>query len=180
MRPVNISWAVRATWPAIALAVGICAVAIAACGSSSRKPAANSRADTGIAFSQCMRAHGVTNFPDPAGGGGGLNIAGTGINPASPSFRSARASCSKLLPGGGPGTHANEQEIKQDTEMAECMREHGVTGFPDPIVTATAPAINPADYSSAEYGNGIFIGIPKSINQSSPAFEAAAKACNFH
>jgi hypothetical protein len=59
------------------------------------------------------------------------------------------------------------------------MREHGVTGFPDPVVTSTPPGINPADYSSAEYGNGIFIGIPKSINVTSPAFEAAAKACGF-
>ncbi len=164
----------------LSLVVVACTIAIAACGSSSEKPAATSHADTGIAFSECMRAHGVTNFPDPAGGGGGLNIAGTGIKPASPSFRSARASCSKLLPGGGPGTHASEQEIKQDTETAECMREHGVTAFPDPIVTATPPAINPSDYSSAEYGNGIFIGVPKSINVNSPAFEAAAKACNLN
>jgi hypothetical protein len=61
--------------------------------------------------------------------------------------------------------------------MAECMRKHGVTGFPDPIVTATPPAIGTGEYSQAEYGNGIFIGIPSSINVNSPAFEAAAKAC---
>jgi len=29
-----------------------------------------------------------------------------------------------------------------------------------------------------EYGNGIFIGVPKPINVNSQAFEAAAKACN--
>jgi hypothetical protein len=61
--------------------------------------------------------------------------------------------------------------------MAECMRKHGVTGFPDPIVTATSPAIGTGEYSQAEYGNGIVIGIPSSINVNSPAFEAAAKAC---
>jgi len=134
-----------------------------------------------------MRSHGVTDFPDPSGGGravpggggGGVNLARSGVNPASPAFRAARGSCSELLPGGGPGRHASEREIRQDTEMAQCMRRHGVTGFPDPIVTATPPGVNPAQYSSAEYGNGIFIGIPKSINVHSPAFEAAAKACNF-
>jgi hypothetical protein len=161
------------------LCLAVVACTITACGSSSEKPAATSHANTGIAFSQCMRAHGVTNFPDPAGGGG-LNIAGTGINPASPGFKAARATCPALLPGGGPRTHASEQEIKQDTETAECMREHGVTSFPDPIVAATPPAINPADYSSAEYGNGIFIGIPKSINVNSPAFASAAKACSLN
>jgi hypothetical protein len=84
------------------------------------------------------------------------------------------------LPGGGPSAHATALQIKQATETAECMRQHGVTGFPDPIVTATPPAINPGEYGAAEYGNGMFIGIPKSINVKSPAFEAAAKVCNFH
>jgi hypothetical protein len=165
---------------AITLAAFCCAPALASCGSSSRKPAAKSRAHTAIAFSKCMREHGVTDFPDPGGGGGGINLAGTGINPNSPAFRSAQAACFKLIPGAGPGTHASEQQIKQDTEMAKCMRDHGVMGFPEPIVTATPPAVGKGEYSAAEYGNGIFIGIPKSINVNSPAFEAAAKACNFH
>jgi hypothetical protein len=39
-----------------------------------------------IAFSKCMRANGVTNFPDPPGGGG-VNIAGTGISPQAPAFK---------------------------------------------------------------------------------------------
>jgi hypothetical protein len=67
------------------------------------------------------------------------------------------------MPGGGPTTRASAQEIKRDTEMAECMREHSVTGFPDPIVTATPPPSTGGQYSEAEYVNGIFIGIPKSI-----------------
>jgi hypothetical protein len=58
------------------------------------------------------------------------------------------------LPGGGIQTHASEQQIKQATETAECMRAHGVTGFPDPIVTARPPAIAQSEYSSAKYGNG--------------------------
>jgi CDGSH-type Zn-finger protein len=157
----------------------VCAVVLCACGSSSKKPAADRGQSAPIAFSKCMRAHGVTNFPDPSGGGG-LNIAGTGINPQSPAFRSAQATCLKLMPGGGPGTHATAQQIKEATETAVCMRNHGVTGFPDPIVTATPPAINPGEYSVAEYGNGMLIGIPTSINVNSPAFEAVAKTCNFH
>ncbi len=155
------------------------AVALSACGSSSTKPAADRGGNAPIAFSNCMRAHGVTNFPDPAGGGG-LNIGGTGINPRAPAFKSAQAACSKLMPGGGPRTHASAQQIKDATETAECMRNHGVSGFPDPMITATPPAINPGAYSTAEYGNGMFIGIPKSINVNSPAFEAATKTCNFH
>jgi hypothetical protein len=126
-----------------------------------------------------MRAHGVTNFPDPAGDGGGINLARTGINPSSPAFRSARSACVRLLPGGGPSRHATEAQIRQATDTAVCMRAHGVPNFPDPIVTATPPAIDPGKYSTAEYGNGIFIGIPASINVNSPAFETAAKTCAF-
>ena len=162
----------------VAILAVACAVALAACGSASNNPTANARGDALIAFSKCMRAHGVTNFPDPSSNGPGLNLNGTGINPQAPSFRTAQAICSKLLPGGGPSTHASAQQIKQATETAECMRKHGVTGYPDPIVTSKPPNINPADYSTAEYGNGIFIGIPSSINVNSPAFEAAAKTCN--
>lgn len=162
----------------VAILAVACAVALAACGSASNKPTANARGDALIAFSKCMRAHGVTNFPDPSSNGPGLNLNGTGINPQAPSFRTAQGICSKLLPGGGPSTHASAQQIKQATDTAECMRKHGVTGYPDPIVTSKPPNINPADYSTAEYGNGIFIGIPSSINVNSPAFEAAAKTCN--
>ena len=155
-----------------------CALALAACGSSGKKPAAKSHGSGNafIAFSKCMRAHGVTNFPDPSGGRG-LNIP-SGINIQSPSFKAAQTACFKLLPGGGPSTHASAQDIKDATETAQCMRKHGVTGYPDPIITAKPPNINPADYSSATYGNGIFIGIPISINVNSPVFRAASKACN--
>jgi len=162
------------TVPILALA---CAVALTACGSSS-KSSTEARGNALIAFTKCMRAHGVTDFPDPSSNGPGLNLNGTGINPQAPAFRTAQASCSKLLPGGGPSTHASAQQIKEATETAECMRKHGVSGYPDPIVTATPPNINPADYSTAEYGNGMFIGIPESINVNSPAFKAAAKTCN--
>lgn len=142
---------------------------------------AGSHASAFIAFSKCMRAHGVTNFPDPSGGGG-LNLDGTGINPQSPSFRAAQAICFKLLPGGGPAKqHASAQQIKQATETSECMRAHGVTGFPDPVVSKSSgpPDLNPAQYSSVEDSGGLIIAIPKSINPQSPAFVAAAKTCHF-
>ena len=82
---------------ATTLMVFCCALVVAGCGSSSKKPAAQSGAHGAIAFSKCMRDHGVTDFPDPGGGGGGINLAGTGINPDAPAFRSAQAACFKLI-----------------------------------------------------------------------------------
>jgi hypothetical protein len=60
------------------------------------------------------------------------------------------------------------------------MRRHGVSGFPDPIVSQAPPtSLNPANYSSIQAGNGLIIAIPKSIDEQSPAFRNAAKACSF-
>jgi hypothetical protein len=124
-----------------------------------------------------MRAHGVPNFPDPSGGGG-LNI-GPDINPFSPSFKAAQATCGKLMPGGGPGNHpASEQQKQQLLAMSECMRAHGVTGFPDPT---TKPPTSPEGYSIMEgLGSNLFLLVPSTINPNSPVFKHAGTACNFH
>ena len=54
-----------------------------------------------LKFSACMRAHGVTKFPDPqfSGGRASLRIGGSGIDPSSPIFRAAQQACAKDLPG---------------------------------------------------------------------------------
>lgn len=154
-------------------------LAVAACGGSSKPRHAGSHRNVMLAFSKCMRANGVTNFPDSTGGG--INLDGTGINPRTPAFQAAQKLCFRLMPGGRPqGRKASGAQIKQADETARCMRAHGVSGFPDPIITQKPPtALNPADYSSIVAGGGMIIAIPKSINEQSPAFEHAAKACGF-
>jgi hypothetical protein len=156
------------------------AAALTACGSS--KPAApKAHRSPFIAFSKCMRDHGVTNFPDPTSGGGGINIGGSGIDPQSPAFQAAQNTCFKLLPGGGPFNRTpSAEQIRRATETSECMRKHGVTGFPDPIISSRPPTgLSPANYSQVIDDGGIVIAIPKSINPRSPAFESAAKVCKF-
>jgi hypothetical protein len=126
-----------------------------------------------------MRAHGVTGFPDPDGHG--INLAGTDVDPRSPAFRAAQGICFKLMPGGGPNSQkASAQEIRRADETAQCMRAHGISGYPDPIISTGPPTnLNQANYSSISAGGGIIIAIPKSINMQSPAFLKAAKACQF-
>jgi hypothetical protein len=158
----------------------VCVIAIAACGSSGHQPSASSRAQSLLAFSECMRSHGVPNFPDP--GPTGLNLNGTGINPFSPSFKAAQVACNKLLPGGGSPQQATEQQKEQLEAISKCMRSHGVPGFPDPTTTPpTSLQSLHQDYSIAESINGnLFLLVPKTINVNSPAFKQAAKACGFH
>jgi hypothetical protein len=107
-----------------------------------------------------------------------VQLGGSGIDPQSPAIQSARQSCQHLLPGGGPGSaHPSAQDKAQMLHLSQCMREHGVTGFPDP--TLTSPP-NPADYSTVIDRNDVVIAIPKSIDTSSLAFKQAATACNFN
>jgi hypothetical protein len=50
-----------------------------------------------LKFAECMRSHGVTNFPDPTGGA--LAVP-QGVNTSSPQFQAAQQACQSLLPGG--------------------------------------------------------------------------------
>jgi hypothetical protein len=169
----------------LALAALGCGVAIAACGGSSKPPSsgsasASSAAGRGIKFSDCMRAHGVANFPDPSTSGAGISIhigSGSGINPSSPSFKAAQTACGKLLPGGGPGGGgpASAQTKAQMVAVAECMRSHGVSGFPDPTTT---PPSSP-DGGLVMGHNGVFFAVPRTIDTTSPSFQQAATACKF-
>jgi hypothetical protein len=85
-----------------------------------------------VAFSQCMRSHGVPNFPDPqhfAGGNVKLTIHNLQPSPA------ALNACGHLLPtNGGPSQTAQQQrrQLADELSFARCMRNHGVSRFPDP------------------------------------------------
>jgi hypothetical protein len=51
-----------------------------------------------LAFAECMRAHGVPNFPDPDGKAGQLGP-GSGVDPASQAFQAAiNGPCRRLAP----------------------------------------------------------------------------------
>lgn len=160
------------------LATAGCALATAACGSAGASHATSKHTSGFLAYSECMRSHGVSNFPDPGPGGGGIKFnLGSGINPAAPSFKAAQAACHKLLPGGGPGAqHPSAQAKAAMLRISECMRSHGVTGFPDPTLT---PPASPQDYALIEDRGGVVLAVPDSINPNSPSFRHAAAACDF-
>ena len=60
-----------------------------------------------LAYAQCMRTHGVLDYPDPtttSGGGWNLELnwrPSSTLDPSSPIFRRAHGTCSALHPGGG-------------------------------------------------------------------------------
>jgi hypothetical protein len=58
-------------------------------------------------FSQCMRDHGLADFPDPETEGGGIRVSlGGKLNPDSADFKAAQDACQNLMPeppGGDTG-----------------------------------------------------------------------------
>lgn len=123
---------VRAAGLAAALAVA--ALVMAGCGgspASSDPGATGSGGTSGLAYSSCMRSHGVPDFPDPNSQGHIGITAGDGVNVNSPQFKSAEQACRSLQPGAGtPAQQA--QRVTAALKYAKCMRSHGLPEFPDP------------------------------------------------
>jgi hypothetical protein len=85
-----------------------------------------------VAFSQCMRSHGVPNFPDPQHFAGG-NVKLT-IHNLAPS-QSALSACGHLLPtnrGSQETARQRQTQLADELSFARCMRSRGVARFPDP------------------------------------------------
>jgi hypothetical protein len=57
-----------------------------------------------LAFSACMRAHGVKDFPDPSNGGLQIHVSpGSDLDPNNPTFRKAQQACKGNLSFKGLG-----------------------------------------------------------------------------
>jgi hypothetical protein len=138
-------------------------------GSGSASSSASSPHSQAVAYSGCMREHGVANFPEPqiSTSGNEVKVA-MRVTPGitgNPHFQSAEKACSKLLHEGGPGGPGSNhqispQEQSQYLKAAACIRSHGIPNFPDPTFS----------------GGGVHIA-HQGLNESSPAFKAAVQAC---
>jgi hypothetical protein len=92
----------------------------------------------------CARAHGLPNFPDPngveftPGGIGDPRFPGLGKE----DLVTAMDRCPEIIrriphpPPPGPPSAATLQKMRQ---YAQCLREHGLNGFPDPRADGTFP-----------------------------------------
>ena len=113
-----------------------------------------------------MRADGVSNFPDPTGGGG-IQLP-AGINPASPAFKSAQSKCRHLyLPGGGPSTAPPSAKAKLAApQTSEVRAAHGVTGSP---IRRTRPPPTRTDTARSTIAAESCFAVPRRIDVQSPS-----------
>ncbi len=165
-KPTTVGGTRRAAAITAALAGVAC---LAAACSSPASPAGTSSANPGaraLAYSKCMRSHGIPDYPDPkvsSNGNGGTGVSmGVGtrgdLNPSNPTFKAASRACRSLQPAGANPPPQTAQEIATDVKFAGCMRAHGYPGFPDPGSRGT-------------------FDLPATINQNSAQFGSATNAC---
>jgi hypothetical protein len=146
-----------------------CALATTACGSSNSPGSGTGSSDTlAIQFADCMRSHGVPDFPDPGHGSGN----GPQDNPQSPAFKSASTTCDKLQPGTNtPPPKPSKSRQLAMLRFAECMRKHGVSNFPDPTLSLPPSNVSVIDVA------GIYFALPPGLDFQSPAAKQARTAC---
>jgi hypothetical protein len=168
--------------PVACLAVVALAFGLSACGSSG-SGSASTAASTGTQATQatarlnlarCFRAHGI-NVPDPSSGGG---TAGGGSfqralrNYSQAQVNTARQACQQYFAQAFPRLNLSPQQRaqvqQQLVKFAQCMRSHGVN-IPDPTAGGNG---GPGGGGGFGFGGGF-----RSAQSNSPAFQAAAQAC---
>jgi hypothetical protein len=142
----------RALWPLAALVAA--ALIGAGCGSGgsgdavttgtpSSGPGHASAHAKAVKFAECMRANGVSDFPDPDAAGR-LTIDevanGSSLDTSSAAFERAMSACKELEPAGFTGHKATATEQDARLQFAQCVRDNGVKDFPDP--TRDAPLVD--------------------------------------
>jgi hypothetical protein len=149
--------------PALALSLLAGCAALAGCGAGSHAAASASPStmpdaqmlDIGRQFAQCVRDHGVPDFPDPVINGGQLglpaNSGGEDPKQALANNEAAQQACTPILDRLPATAHHGQdhtpspQEMQQFLQFAQCMRENGIPEWPDPLPDGNMPLPTPLE-----------------------------------
>jgi hypothetical protein len=166
-----------------------CGVVVAACGgagspgvasigsstTTTTSPAAGASSTNkatvyldGVKYTECMRAHGVPNFPDPNGAGNFFSTMSRGIGTVngvqvdenSSFYVKANKTCQHLLPVATPAQR--DQFLARTLKYVQCLRTHGIPNMPDPTISD---------------GNIRLSFGPTGLRPNSPRLQAAMRAC---
>lgn len=110
----------------------------------------------GRQYAKCLRDHGLTDFPDPVYQGGHLMMpAGANNDPngdpkarmqQNPAAVQACESILNQLPASithGQNHTPSAQEMQGIRQYSQCMRQHGVPEWPDPLPNGDFPLSTP-------------------------------------
>ncbi|MGI9007094.1 MAG: hypothetical protein ACR2FU_13030 [Streptosporangiaceae bacterium] len=185
----------RRAWPPIArTAAAIITMAalalLAACGgrpsaASSGSPAAGGQARSpstnsqkALAFSACVRVHGVPNYPDADGKGQIVKATAQQLGVSNSQLQAALDACQHLLPNTGnvdDNPAALNQWWSQMQHFAQCMHAHGVPNWPGPTAYPQDPVRPTFNLHAA--GIGFHQGSEPGFIVNSPQIEAEVRQC---
>jgi hypothetical protein len=145
-------------------------------GGSANSPSANSQ--KALAFSRCVRARGVPNFPDPASSGGGPKETAQQLGVSSSQLQAALNACEHLLPNTGnidDNPAALHLWWSQMLHFAQCMHSHGVPNWPGPSPYPQDPVRPTFNLHAA--GIGFHQGAQPGNIVNSPQIQAKVRQC---
>jgi len=153
------AWAPRVRTAVVIIAMASLALPAVAFGASQ-----STNTQKALAYSRCMRAHGVPRFPDPNSSGSIPKISAQQLGVSSTVFQAAQNDCRYLIPNGGSGPSQTQvrQIMSGMLKFAQCMRSRGVPNWPDPVIDAGG---NPEFYLDGK------------VNQNSPQIKSKIRAC---
>jgi hypothetical protein len=88
-----------------------------------------SKQEKAVKFAECMRANGVPHFPDPDPNGD----SNFGVDVSKEVFTKAVDACKALKPPGALSAKRTPKQQSASLRFAQCVRDHGVKDFPDPV-----------------------------------------------
>ncbi len=134
----------------VALLVAACGGGPSSSGSGgSPNPGGTTGSPSAVAYSACMRSHGVPNFPDPDSNGTLQKTNAQLLGVSSSAFDAAQRACQPLYPNNGGSLKDSlrqceealdcpqdmvQQVMTQLRKYSRCMRDHGVPNWPDPTI----------------------------------------------
>jgi hypothetical protein len=114
-----------------------------------------------VKYSSCMRSHGVAGFPEPTVSGSSISLEVPRSVLNSPKFASASAACREYAPKKLAPQQITTADQAAYLKAAQCMRSHGIVGFPDPV-----------------FSNGnVSFPVPTGMSTNSPRFLRAREIC---
>ena len=173
MKPISVR-------PAAIIALAGLAV-LAACGSqpsATGSGGSSTSTQQAVAFSRCVRARGVPNWPDPASGGQLPKETAQQLGVSNAQLQVALNACQHLLPNTGnidDDPAALNQWWNQLLRFARCMRAHGVPNWPDP--SPYPPDRVRPTFNLHAAGIGFHQGAQPGNVVNSPQIEARVRAC---
>ena len=132
--------AVITVMAAAALPATACSGSPSSTGSGGAPNAGGSAASQLIAYTQCMRSHGVPDYPGPNSNGQMPKItSGQQVGASDSRLTAAQGACQAMWPYQAPTQAQQRQQLTDDLKFAQCMRSHGVPDFPDPTSEPSGP-----------------------------------------